>query len=112
MNSKEYFNFLSSIAEKIYNNNADIFNSCRTEGYSCTYYRIICYANKEYSEEEFKNRVTAIEDYVFSKLSENNYKNGSIFTCNYDIVQTNIYNKDGNRYYPDYFKDFYMQDFN
>lgn len=111
-NSKEYRDYLKSILKNIANDNKDWFSSCDTFANGCTYFKLTCYANKHYDEEVFKAKVEEIQKYVASELRKNNYESGYIFTCNYDIVQLNLYNrtKDG-RFYPDYFLDYHMDDY-
>jgi len=106
INDNKYFKYLNEISEKIYNENNDMFGSCNTRGYSCTYYIITCYANQHYEENQIKERVYQIQKMLFDELIQNTYKKGSILKCNYDIVQLQLINKTENKYYPNYFKDF------
>ena len=103
--------YIYSIAESIYSKNNDMFGSCQTAPYSCTYYKIVCYANKHYDSDIFNERVYEIKEYLTDELKQNRYKKGNIFTCNYDIVQLQLYNVTNNRYYPNDFKDYNVLDF-
>lgn len=90
--NKNFLTYLKGVAKKVYEDNNNVISSCTYTPYACTYYKIDCYMNQEYDENTFYEVYNKINNYIFDELNTNKYKSGSIFKCNYETLQFQLWN--------------------